>query len=171
MTGPNAGQVRGPMQLTFARSISPIVALDITITRMAVATEKEAEAQGGDNRTMGRKALLPYGLYVAKGFFSPSFARQTGVTSEDLTLFWKSLENMWDFDRSASRGMMACRGLYVFSHQDGLGNAPAHKLFQRFEARLKGGVDAPRRYEDYVVAINDHELPEGITLTKLVGDD
>ena len=171
MTGPNAGQVRGPMQLTFARSISPIVALDITITRMAVATEKEAEAQGGDNRTMGRKALLPYGLYVAKGFFSPSFARQTGVTSEDLTLFWKSLENMWDFDRSASRGMMACRGLYVFSHQDGLGNAPAHKLFQRFEARLKGGVDAPRRYEDYVVAINDRELPEGITLTKLVGGD
>lgn len=171
MTGPNAGQVRGPMQLTFARSISPIVALDITITRMAVATEKEAEAQGGDNRTMGRKALLPYGLYVAKGFFSPSFAQQTGVTSEDLTLFWKSLENMWDFDRSASRGMMACRGLYVFSHEDGLGNAPAHKLFQRFEARLKGGVDAPRRYEDYVVAINDHELPEGITLTKLVGDD
>ena len=170
MTGPNAGQVRGPMQLTFARSVTPIIALDVAITRMAVATEKEAEAQSGDNRTIGRKALLPYGLYVAHGFFSPAFAAQTGVDTDDIALFWKALENMWDLDRSASRGMMACRGLYVFSHENSLGNAPAHALFNRFEANIKDGVEAPRRYEDYKVYLNDRDLPDGVTLTKLVGD-
>jgi len=108
MTGPNAGQVRGPVQLTFARSVDPITAFEVSITRMAVASEEEAEKQGGDNRTMGRKAILPYGLYVAKGFFSAPFAQKTGVTQEDLELFWKALEGMWDIDRSASRGMMSC---------------------------------------------------------------
>lgn len=166
----NAGQVRGPLQLTFARSISPIVAFDVAITRMAVATEKEAEAQSGDNRTMGRKAILPYGLYLAKGFFSPSFATQTKVTSADLTLFWDALQKMWEVDRSASRGMMSCRGLYVFSHENSLGNAPAHELFDRFEAKLRDGSDAPRRFQDYLVYLNDRELPRGVTLTKLVGE-
>jgi CRISPR-associated protein Csd2 len=171
MTGANAGQVRGPLQLTFARSISPVTPLDISITRMAVATEEEAEKQGGDNRTMGRKAILPYGLYLAKGFFSSAFAKQTGVTTEDLELFWQALQYMWDFDHSASRGLMACRGLYVFTHENGLGNAPTHTLFDRFEAKPRKGSDATRSYGDYVVYLNDRNLPDGVTLTKLVGGD
>lgn len=166
-TGPNAGQVRGPMQLTFARSCDPIAALDISITRMAVATPEEAEKQGGDNRTMGRKAILPYGLYVAKGFYSPSFARQTGVSREDLEVFWEALEMMWDIDHSAARGQMACQGLYVFSHEKPLGNAPSHKLFEKFTT-LKSNVEAPRKFSDYTVSL-DEEMPSGVTLTRLVG--
>ena len=167
----NAGQVRGPVQLTFARSVSPIVALDVSITRMAVATEKEAEAQGGDNRTMGRKAILPYGLYLERGFYSPAFAKQTGVTSNDLTLLWEALQKMWEVDRSASRGMMCCRGLYVLCHDNPLGSAPAHQLLERFEVRLREGSDAPRRFQDYVTYLNDRELPTGVTLTKLTGGE
>lgn len=166
-TGPNAGQVRGPVQLTFARSLSPITPLDVSITRMAVATEREAEAQGGDNRTIGRKALIPYGLYLGHGFFSAPFAKQTGVTAADLELFWTALMNMWDHDHSASRGLMSCRGLYVFSHDNALGNAPAHELFAKFEHRLKEGVAAPRRFEDYALLLN-REMPTGVTLTPLV---
>lgn len=163
----NAGQVRGPMQMTFSRSVSPITPMDISITRMAVATEKEAEAQGGDNRTMGRKTMIPYGLYVGHGFFSAPFAKQTGVTAADLELFWAALMNMWDLDHSASRGLMSCRGLYVFSHEKDLGNAPAHTLFAKLEARLKTGVPTPRRYEDYAVTLN-REMPSGVQLTTLV---
>lgn len=166
-TGANAGQVRGPMQLTFSRSASPITPLDVSITRMAVATEKEAEDQGGDNRTMGRKTLIPYGLYVGHGFYSAPFAKQTGVTSADLELFWTALMNMWDLDHSAARGLMSCRGLYVFSHENALGNAPAHTLFAKLETTLKSGVPAPRRYDDYVVLLN-REMPDGVTLTSLV---
>ena len=168
-TGPNAGQVRGPLQLTFGRSIDPIAAMEVAITRMAVATEREAEAQGGDNRTIGRKALVPYGLYVAKGFFSPSFAKQTDVTTDDLAVFWDALQGMWDIDHSAARGLMSCRGLYVFSHENALGNAPAHKLFDTLAIHKKAGVEAPRRFEDYVVA--GPRVPDGIsgvTLTSLV---
>lgn len=161
----NAGQVRGPMQLTFGRSIDPIAALDISITRMAVATEAEADKQGGDNRTMGRKAILPYGLYQARGFYSPSFGKDTGVTPEDLALFWKSLEMMWDVDRSAARGLMSCRGLYVFSHADKLGNAPAHKLFDAVKVEPAG---TPRAFSDYTVTVAQDALPGGITLTSLV---
>ena len=117
---------------------------------------------------MGRKALLPYGLYLAKGFFSAPLAKQTGVSAEDLALVWDALQNMWDVDRSASRGMMACRGLYVFTHENPLGNAPAHTLFDRVQVTRKPEVEAPRSFRDYVVAV-DPELPEGITLTKLVG--
>lgn len=167
----NAGQVRGPVQLTFARSADPVTPMDISITRMAVETEAEAKKQEGDNRTMGRKALLPYGLYIGHGFFSPSFAKQTGVTEADLALFWQALENMWDVDHSAARGMMACRGLYVFTHADerGLGNAPAHKLFGHLDVRKKDGVEAPRRFEDYAVtAPSASAMPEGVTLTSLV---
>lgn len=163
----NAGQVRGPVQLTFARSIDPVTPVDISITRMAVATAKEAEAQGGDNRTMGRKALLPYGLYVARGFVNAAFARQTGVTSDDLALLWEALTMMWDIDHSAARGMMACRGLYVFSHESPLGNAPAHKLFEPFVEgiRRKEGVESPRRFADYVVP--RPSLPVGVTRVEL----
>ena len=164
-TGANAGQVRGPMQLTFARSIDPIAALDISITRMAVATEKEAEAQGGDNRTMGRKAILPYGLYLAKGFYSPSFGKQTGVTSEDLDLFWNALLMMWDVDRSAARGLMSCRGLYIFTHESPLGNAPANTLFDKLKV---GGVEVPRKFEDYTVSLEEN-MPANVSLTKLIG--
>jgi len=163
----NAGQVRGPLQLTFGRSIDPIAAMDVSITRMAVATEKEAEAQGGDNRTMGRKAVLPYALYVAKGFFTPSFARQTGVTADDLAVVWRAMEMMWDVDHSAARGMMACRGLYIFSHDNPLGNAPAHKLFDRLSVTKKAEVESPRRFADYEVRLTG-DLPAGITLTPQV---
>jgi len=168
-TGPNAGQVRGPMQLTFARSIDPIASLDISITRMAVATEEEAAAQGGDNRTIGRKAILPYALYVARGFYSPAFGKQTGVTTDDLALFWKALEMMWEQDRSAARGMMTCRGLYVFSHATPLGDAPAHKLFEHLEVRRKEKVEVPRRFADYLVSPpSASAMPTGITLSPLV---
>ena len=166
-TGANAGQVRGPMQLTFSRSASPVAPLDVSITRMAVATEKEAEDQSGDNRTIGRKALISYGLYICHGFFSAPFAKQTEVTAADLEVFWTALMNMWDLDHSAARGLMACRGLYVFSHDTALGNAPAHTLFAKLETRLRDGVPAPRRYEDYVVTLN-REMPSGVTLSPLV---
>lgn len=176
-TGVNAGQVRGPIQMTFARSISAIVPLDVSITRVAitrpedaqiVAAEEEGKESKGKTTEIGRKPMVPYGLYVGRGFFSPAFAKQTKVNQEDLELFWIALMNMWDLDHSASRGMMACRGLYVFSHDNSLGNAPAHTLFNRFEARLKTGVESPRRYEDYAIALNGHDLPEGITLSRLV---
>lgn len=168
-TGPNAGQVRGPMQLTFGRSIDPIASLDISITRMAVATEEEAAAQGGDNRTIGRKAILPYALYVARGFYSPAFGKQTGVTPDDLALFWQALEMMWEQDRSAARGMMTCRGLYVFTHTTPLGDAPAHKLFEHLEVHRKDGVEVPRRFGDYVVTPpSATAMPSGITLSPLV---
>ena len=168
-TGPNAGQVRGPMQLTFGRSIDPIASLDISITRMAVATEEEAAAQGGDNRTIGRKAILPYALYVARGFYSPAFGKQTGVTADDLAFFWQALEMMWEQDRSAARGMMTCRGLYVFSHATPLGDAPAHKLFEHLDVRRKDGVDVPRCYADYAITPPAASaMPEGITLSPLV---
>ena len=163
----NAGQVRGPLQMTFSRSESPIIPLDVSITRMAVATEKEAEAQGWDNRTFGRKALIPYGLYRGHGFFSAPFARQTGVTAADLQLFWEALMQMWDLDHSAARGLMSCRGLYIFSHDNPLGNAPAHQLFERLELRLRDGVTTPRRYGDYALTLN-RDLPDGVTLTSLV---
>ncbi len=166
-TGANAGQVRGPMQLTFARSESPIVPLDVSITRMAVATEKEAEDQSGDNRTIGRKAMIPYGLYRGHGFFSAPFARQTKVTAADLQVFWEALLGMWDLDHSASRGLMSCRGLYIFSHENALGNAPAHQLFERLELRLRDGVTTPRRFADYALTLN-RDLPDGVTLTPLV---
>lgn len=166
-TGPNAGQVRGPMQLTFGRSVDPITSLRVTITRMAVATEEEAAAQGGDNRTMGSKAIVPYALYIARGFFSPAFAKQTGVTRPDLELFWTALQQMWDIDRSAARGMMACRGLHVFSHENRLGNAPAHQLFNKLEVARKSDVETARRFEDYKVILN-REMPAGVTLTSLV---
>lgn len=168
-TGVNCGQVRGPVQLTFGRSIDPIVALEHSITRMAVATEKEAEAQQGDNRTMGRKFTVPYGLYVAHGFVSAHLANQTGFSEEDLALLWESLVNMFEHDRSAARGEMTTRGLYVFKHDSQLGNAPAHSLFKCIQPKLKDGVQVPRDFDDYSVAVDEAALPNGISLIRRVG--
>jgi CRISPR-associated protein Csd2 len=167
--GVNCGQVRGPVQLTFARSVDPIVAQEHSITRMAVATKAEAEKQDGDNRTMGRKFTVPYGLYVAHGFVSAHLANQTGFGEEDLELLWQSLANMFEHDRSAARGEMATRGLYVFKHESQLGNAPAHSLFARIQPKLKNEGSIPRSFEDYSVAVDETALPQGITLQKIVG--
>lgn len=168
-TGINCGQVRGPVQITFARSVTPIVQLEHSITRMAVATEAEAEKQGGDNRTMGRKFTVPYGLYVAHGFISAPLAAQTGFSSEDLGLFWEALTSMFEHDRAAARGLMSTRGLYVFEHASRLGNAPAYALFDRIQPSLKKGVSAPRSFADYDILVDDKDLPQGVTLHRRVG--
>lgn len=165
-TGKNAGQVRGPIQFTFARSIDPITAAEHSITRMAVATEKEAEKQGGDNRTMGRKSTVPYGLYVCHGFISANLAKQTGFSEEDLSLFFEALKNMFDVDRSAARGLMSAQKLIVFKHDSVLGNAPANKLFDlvKIEKICDG---APRSFSDYEVTIG--ECPyQGVTIEELI---
>ncbi len=172
-TGLNAGQVRGPLQLTFAQSVNPVLPQDLAVTRVAVTDEKDREKL----QTIGRKTLVPYGLYVGYGFYSPYLgtgSRGTGVTEQDLRLFWEALVNMWDFDRSASRGMMAPRGLYVFTHENKLGNAPSHKLFELIKIPIVSG--SPRSFEDYK---NKLETPTkgsveesgfpGVTLTKLLG--
>ena len=165
-TGINCGQVRGPIQLTFARSIDPIVALEHSITRMAVATEAEAEKQEGDNRTMGRKHTVPYGLYRAHGFVSAFLAKQTGFSDDDLALFWQALCQMFEHDRSAARGEMTTRGLYVFKHDSELGSAPAHALFDRVQVKRDDGVDAPRAFADYVVSVAADNLPNGVSLIR-----
>jgi CRISPR-associated protein Csd2 len=165
-TGINCGQVRGPVQLTFARSIDPIVAQEHSITRMAVATEAEAEKQGGDNRTMGRKFTVPYGLYVAHGFVSSFLTKQTGFDEKDLELLWQALAQMFEHDRSAARGEMSTRGLYVFKHDSELGNAPAFSLFERIQPKLKNGIVVPRSFEDYEIFVNKEAMPSGITLER-----
>lgn len=165
----NCGQVRGPVQLTFARSVDPIFAQEHSITRMAVTTEKEAEAQQGDNRTMGRKHTVPYGLYIAHGFVSAPLAGQTGFSEDGLELLWQALENMFEHDRSAARGEMATRGLYVFKHDSKLGNAHAHELFERITVSKRPGVQVPRAFSDYDVQVNDADLPQGVELIRRVG--
>lgn len=164
----NCGQVRGPVQLAFARSVDPIVALEQAITRMAVATEKEAEQQGGDNRTMGRKEIVPYGLYVAHGFVSPFLARDTGFSQADLDLLWEALRMMFEHDRSAARGEMASRRLVVFEHASGLGNAPAHALFDRLRVARKDGMRPARAFSDYEVTLDEANLPAGITVHSML---
>jgi CRISPR-associated protein Csd2 len=171
-TGVNCGQVRGPIQLTFARSIDPVVPLDVSITRVAVTRAEDAkgtEGEAGKEHEMGRKSLLPYGLYCAHGFVSPAGAKDTGLSEDDLALFWEALERMWEVDRSAARGFMACRGLYVFSHESQIGNAPAHELFGRVSVAQKPGVAAPRSIADYSVELDESAVPEGVILTRLVG--
>lgn len=165
-TGVNCGQVRGPVQLTFARSVDPIIAQEHSITRMAVATEAEAEKQGGDNRTMGRKHTVPYGLYVAHGFVSSFLAKQTGFSEDDLGLLWQALGQMFEHDRSAARGEMATRGLYVFKHDSELGNAPAYALFERL--KVQKNTEIPRGFSDYSVKMDDADMPSGVTLTQFV---
>jgi CRISPR-associated protein Csd2 len=167
-TGANAGQVRGPIQLTFGRSVDPIVVLEHSITRMAVATEAEAEKQSGDNRTMGRKNTVPYGVYVAFGFVSPHLAQQTGFGSDDLDLLWDAFKNMFEHDRSAARGLMAMRRLIVFKHASSLGNAPAHKLFERVKISRVDDAKPARAFSDYRVGIDATPLPNGVEILELI---
>ncbi len=165
-TGVNCGQVRGPVQMTFARSIDPIVASEHSITRMAVATEKEAESQEGDNRTMGRKHTVPYGLYRSHGFVSAFLANQTGFGDADLEIVFKALEDMFEHDRSAARGEMATRGLIVFKHDSELGNAHAHSLFDRVKIKRKEGVEVPRAFSDYELTIDEAGMSAGIKIIR-----
>jgi CRISPR-associated protein Csd2 len=167
-TGKNAGQVLGPVQLTFGRSQDRIVPAEHSITRMAVATQREAEAQGGDNRTMGRKATIPYGLYRSHGFVNVPPARNTGFSEDDLALFWTALKGMFDLDRSAARGLMAARKLIVFKHESPLGNAPAHKLFERVNVERTATDRPPRSFSDYKVTVDEGGLPQGVTVLDLL---
>lgn len=161
----NCGQVRGPVQFAFSQSIDPVVPLEASITRMAVETRKEADAQGGDNRTMGRKTYIPYGLYRVHGFISAPLAKQTGFSEEDLDLFWKSLENMFDHDRSAARGEMASRKLIIFKHDSELGNTQAHKLFDLVNvSRFSGSNEPARAFSDYKVEVDTKNVPDGVTI-------
>jgi len=155
------------VQMTFGRSIDPIIAAEHSITRMAVATEAEAEKQEGDNRTMGRKHTVPYGLYRSHGFVSAFLAEQTKFSADDLELFWQALEQMFEHDRSAARGEMATRGLYVFEHSTPLGNAPAHALFDRI--RVRKTVEVPRSFADYEVTVDVDGLPGTVKLIRRIG--
>ncbi len=177
-TGVNCGQVKGPVQITFARSVDPVMPLDLSITRVAVTRSEDIEVGNsnedglgvsGTQVTMGRKALIPYGLYMAQGSFNPHFAANTGVDSEDLSLLWSALANMWDLDRSSARGLMSCRGLYVFTHESRLGNAPAHSLYERVSPEARHPGAPPRKFSDYEVRLDQSELPDGVNMTRLVG--
>lgn len=189
-TGPNAGQVRGPVQVAFAKSVDRVLPLDVSITRMAVADEGKGlktsaeylqweEEQPEDKlRTMGRKALIPYGLFVGKGFISAHLAQETGFSDDDLELLWEALLNMFEHDRSSSKGMMTVRKLFIFKHvgtdsdngqrtrQAMLGCAPAHQLFDLVEVEKKDGVEAPRAFEDYEVRVHSDRLPAGVELVQ-----
>jgi CRISPR-associated protein Csd2 len=164
-TGSNAGQVRGPVQISFSRSIDPILPLDLSITRMAATESKDADAP---NQTMGRKNLIPYGLYCCQGYISAHLARETGFNDADLELLWQSLTQMFDHDRSASRGTMAPQKLIVFKHDSALGNAPAHKLFERVTVQRKSGVPVARSFSDYDFAVNEANLPTGVKVIQLL---
>lgn len=164
MTDVNCGQVRGPVQLNFARSIDAIVPLEVSITRMAVTTEKEAEQQSGDNRTMGRKHIVPYALYRAEGYISAHLAQQTGFSEDDLSILWDALINMFDHDHSAARGKMNARKLFVFKHDSALGNAPAHKLFDLVQVSRPDDSDKPpRAFSDYIIDFDKAKVPPGVT--------
>ena len=162
--GPNAGQVRGPVQLTFARSVDPVFSLEHSITRMAVATEAESEKQGGDNRTMGRKYTVPYGLYRAHGFISAPLASQTGFSEDDLNLFWEALVNMFEHDRSAARGLMGTRKLFIFEHTSKMGDAPVQELFDAVTAKRKDQTKPARSFSDYEIVVSEDKIPKGVTL-------
>ena len=195
-TGPNAGQVRGPIQLTFARSVDPVLPLEISITRMAVAEDIknakssadyrkwEAEQPEDKMRTMGRKALIPYGLYLAKGFISAHLAGQTGFSENDLALFWEALLKMYEHDRSASKGLMSVKEpIFVFKHvgtdtdvaqraqQAKLGCAPAHRLFDLIEIKKRNDVQSPRSFNDYQISFDKSHLPEGIQAGFIISGD
>lgn len=163
-TGKNAGQVRGPIQLTFARSIDPIITMEHSITRMAV-TKKEDENK---ERTMGRKATVPYGVYLCHGFVSANLAKQTGFSKEDLDLFWDALKNMFDCDRSAARGLMSARKLIVFRHDSELGNAPANSLFDLVKVERIDPNTAARSFSDYNVTIDNDKIPAGVTIEEIL---
>jgi len=162
-TGDNCGQVRGPIQINFSRSIDPIVQQEVTITRQTVTKIEDAEKE----RTMGRKHIVPYGLYRAEGYVSAKLANDgtkgTGFSEEDLTLFWDALVNMFEHDHSAARGKMAAQKLFIFKHNDELGNAPSHKLFNMIKVEKREAVVIPRKFADYDVAV-EGKTPEGVTL-------
>lgn len=161
----NCGQVRGPVQLGFARSVDPIVPQEVTITRVAITTEADAEKKGTE---MGRKYIVPYGLYRAEGYISANLARKTtGFSEDDLELLWQAILNMFELDRSAARGKMAVRQLIVFRHDSELGNAPAWKLFELVKAEKNPGVVAPRAYSDYTLSVDEENLPAGVTCTRI----
>lgn len=162
----NAGQVRGPVQLTFARSVDPILPLDAAITRQARTTEERMET---GTTEFGRKPFVPYGLYRAHGYLNPFLAERTVVDSSDLFALWEALASLFAFDQSASRSEMAVRGLYVFTHANQLGMAPAHTLLERIQPRRKSEVTTPRAFVDYEVAVPEGDLPAGVTLTRIVG--
>ena len=161
----NCGQVRGPVQLTFARSVDPIVPQEVTITRIAITTEADAEKKGTE---MGRKYVVPYALYRCEGFVSANLARKTtGFSEGDLELFWSSLENMFDVDHSAARGKMAARALIVFKHESELGNAPSNKLFESVTISKRDGVLTPRSFSDYTeIEIDQAQIPDGVTVQR-----
>ena len=159
-----AGQVRGAVQLTFARSVDPVVISEHTVTRMAVTDEKDKDKE----RTMGRKATVPYGLYRAHGFISAALARETTFSEDDLDLLWEALKNMFDLDRSAARGLMAARRLIVFKHKDDLGNAPAHKLFELVKVGAKDPNRPARSFSDYEITVDESNLPKGVELLDLI---
>lgn len=159
----NCGQVRGPVQLGFARSIEPVVPQEVTITRVAITTEDDAEKKGTE---MGRKFIVPYGLYRCEGYVSANLARKTtGFSEEDLQLLWEAILNMFENDHSAARGNMSVRELIIFKHDSELGNAPAHKLFDAVTVRRKQDVSVPRRFDDYTVEIDKAAIPDGVTVS------
>ncbi|ETA80088.1 type I-C CRISPR-associated protein Cas7/Csd2 [Youngiibacter fragilis] len=166
-TGANAGQVRGPVQLTFGRSIDPIVSLEHSITRMAVTTDSDSEKQGGDNRTMGRKSTIPYGLYKAYGFISAPLASQTGFNQEDLNLLWESLIYMFEHDRSAARGFMSTRKLIIFEHSSLMGDVQVQKLFDSVSVSRLSENKPARDFSDYAVKIDKNSIPSGINVIEM----
>lgn len=162
----NCGQVRGPVQLGFARSIDPIVTQEVTITRVAITTKKDAENKSTE---MGRKYIVPYALYRVDGYISANLARKvTGFSEDDLALLWQSIINMFEYDRSAARGNMAVRELIVFKHASELGNAPAYKLFDTVSVKRKDGIVTARSYNDYEVEVAEEKLPEGVSCTRMI---
>ncbi len=167
-SGKNAGAVRGPVQMTFARSVEPIIPVDNCIVRQAVATEKESEKQKGENRTMGRKYSVPYALYVSYGYISANLAAQSNFTESDLELFWQGLENMFEDDRSSLRGQMAVRKIIIFKHNSKLGNAQASRLFDLIEVTPKDTASVARNFKDYKVTINKEALPKGVKLIEKI---
>lgn len=161
----NCGQVRGPVQLGFARSVDPVIPQEVTITRVAITTEADAERKGTE---MGRKYIIPYGLYRCEGYISANLARKvTGFSEEDLALLWEAILNMFEHDHSAARGKMAVRKLIVFQHDSELGNAPAYKLFETITVKCKEEVAVARCYGDYEVTVNESDLPSGVTCTQM----
>lgn len=162
----NCGQVRGPVQLGFARSVEPVIPQEVTITRVAITTEADAEKKG---TKMGRKYIVPYGLYRCEGYISANLARKTtGFSESDLELLWDAIFNMFEHDHSAARGKMAVRSLIIFKHDSELGNAPAHKLFDTVSIIRKPDVAVARSYIDYTVTVNEAAIPEGVSCTQRV---
>lgn len=162
----NCGQVRGPVQLGFARSIDPIISQEVTITRVAITTEKDAENKSTE---MGRKSIVPYGLYRLEGYISANLARKvTGFSEEDLELLWDAIINMFENDHSAARGKMAVRELIVFKHSKELGDCPAYKLFDAIEVKKNDGVEYPRKYQDYTITIHEDAIPDSVEMKRMI---